>query len=99
MHMDPADVLHTVQHWWIPLSWSEACPKDLTICPAGMLQKGQLGHGDQLHRNIPTIVEKLKDMHIVGGRLSHHVTSPESAFAVSHVRPLSAQCNISDNAG
>ena len=62
------------------------------MCPARMLQKGQLGHGDQLHRNVPTIVEKLKDMHIVGGRLSHHFEGPKSAFAVSNVRPLSAQC-------
>lgn len=76
----------------IPLSWSEACPKHLIMCPARMLQKGQLGHGDQLHRNVPTIVEKLKDMHIVGGRLSHHFEGPKSAFAVSNVRPLSAQC-------
>ena len=61
---------------------------------AGMLQKGQLGHGDQLHRNIPTIVEKLKDMHIVGGRQSHHCEGPESAIVVSDVRPLSAHCTL-----
>ena len=58
------------------------------MCPAGMLQKGQLGHGDQLHRNIPTVVEKLQDMHIVGGRPSHHFEGPDSAFAESNLRPL-----------
>ena len=60
------------------------------MCPAGVLQKGQLGHGDQLHRNIPSIVEKLKDMHVVGGRLSRYFEGPESAFAVSDMRPLLA---------
>lgn len=32
------------------------------------MQKGQLGHGDQLQRNVPTIVDGLTGMRIIGGR-------------------------------
>ena len=31
-------------------------------------QKGQLGHGDLLQRNVPTIVEGLKNVKIIGGK-------------------------------
>ena len=34
-------------------------------CPH--LQKGQLGHGDLLQRNVPTIVEKLSKHEVIGG--------------------------------
>ncbi len=35
------------------------------------MQKGQLGHGDFLQRNIPTVVEGLKNVKIIGGKSSH----------------------------
>jgi hypothetical protein len=31
------------------------------------LQKGQLGHGDQLQRNAPTIVKGMEGMKVMGG--------------------------------
>lgn len=51
-------------------------------------QKGQLGHGDLLQRNVPTIVEGLKNVKIIGGKsnvsLCNSVAS-SSALNISFV--------------
>ena len=49
------------------------------------VQKGQLGHGDLLQRNTPTIVEGLQGHNIVAGML---------AAVTGHVRVLLKQCRL-----
>ena len=35
------------------------------VFPLGRNEKGQLGHGDTLRRDVPTLIECLKDVNIV----------------------------------
>ena len=37
-------------------------------------QKGQLGHGDLIQRNVPTVVEALKSQNIIGGAAPSHTS-------------------------
>ncbi|KAK9917811.1 hypothetical protein WJX75_008519 [Coccomyxa subellipsoidea] len=50
----------------------------------GRNEKGQLGHGDLLQRNVPTIVEGLKNVKIIGGAGGKHHTAVVSSDGASY---------------
>lgn len=50
----------------------------------GRNEKGQLGHGDFLQRNIPTVVERLKDVKIISGAGGKHHTAVVSGDGESY---------------
>lgn len=65
------------------------------LCYAwGRNEKGQLGLGDTLNRNVPTLIESLKDVKIVGGSCGRHHTAFVTSDAHSYTCGLNSmgQC-------
>lgn len=65
-----------------------------------MLQKGQLGHGDQLQRNVPTVVKGLSGMQITAGHaLSHYMCPGRVLYMACEQKPrVHARCGQQDAA-
>ena len=67
MRSEPATTCRAV---WM-LKWLHASTNANSAL--GALQRGQLGHGDQTTRNVPTVVEGLAGKSVISGAIPHVV--------------------------
>ncbi len=44
------------------------------------MQRGQLGHGDLLQRNVPTIIKKLSGKKVIAGAITVSASSLQNPF-------------------
>ena len=75
-------------YWHLsPLPITAVSPK-LSLLNAALLQRGQLGHGDLIQRNVPSVIEALASQKIIAGGLSD---APVSVWlADSHTHSLTS---------